>query len=284
VENERSGLALPGRCDSLGDVAGPLPEILFEDDFLLAIDKPCGLPVVAERRRGESLVDLVRGRFGHQVSNVHRLDAEASGIVLFARTKLSLDFLSGQFQSKTVRKVHVALVAVLGPERVATGAPARDASGALPPEFTVDLALGDDAERPGLMRVTRGRTGKPSATDFRVLEAFGRFAWVECRPLTGRAHQVRVHMAAAGAPVLNDAAYGEPGAALLLSGLKRDYKGIEEERPLISRLALHASALGFTHPGSREAMEITAPLPREFEVPLKYLRKFAGPRAGRGKR
>lgn len=254
------------------------PDILFEDEFLLAVDKPCGLPVVAGRRGREAdLMGLVRGRFGQGVANVHRLDAEASGVVLCARTKPALDFLSGQFQSKTVRKTHVALVAVLDAGGLAdAAAPARDASGALPAGFSVDLPLGEDAERPGLMRVSRGRAGRPGVTEFRVLESFGRFALLECRPLTGRTHQVRVHLAAAGAPVLNDADYGDPGSPLLLSGLKRRYKGRDEERPLISRLALHASALGFIHPASREPLEVASPLPAEFEIALKYLRRFAG--------
>jgi 23S rRNA pseudouridine1911/1915/1917 synthase len=254
------------------------PYILFEDEFLVAVDKPCGLAVAPERRGkgAESLMDLVRGRFGHQVANVHRLDTEASGVVLCAKNKPALDFLSGQFQSKTVRKVHLALVAVLPAGRLAgAAAPARDPSGGLPADFSIDLALGEDAERPGRMRVSRGRAGKPSVTRFHVLESFGRFAWIECRPQTGRTHQVRLHLAAAGAPVLNDAAYGDPESLLLLSGLKRSYKGRDEEKPLLSRLALHAGTLGFTHPGSREPMEVVSALPKEFDVALKYLRKFS---------
>lgn len=259
----------------------PFPTILLEDEFLLAIDKPCGLPVVADRRgsAAATLMGMVRGRFGRDVANVHRLDTEASGVVLCAKTKAALDFLSGQFQSKTVRKTHCALVAVLGPGRLAeAAAPARDASGGLPAEFAVDLALGEDCDRPGLMRIARGRSAKPSVTQFRVIEAFGRFALLECRPLTGRAHQIRIHLAAAGAPVLNDAAYGDPESPLLLSGLKRRYKGRDGERPLIGRLALHASALGFAHPETREAVEVASALPGDFEIALKYLRRFAGPR------
>jgi 23S rRNA-/tRNA-specific pseudouridylate synthase len=254
------------------------PDILYEDELLLAVDKPCGLPVVAGRGgREATLVGLVRGRFGQGAANVHRLDTEASGIVLFARTKAALDSLSGQFQSKTVRKGHAALVVVLDGARLA-GAPApeRDGAGALPAEFSVDLPLGEDDRRPGAMRVVRGRAGRASVTQVRVLEAFGRFALLECRPVTGRTHQVRVHLAAAGAPVLNDGLYGDPDSPLLLSGLKRGYKGRGEERPLISRLALHAGSLGFAHPGSREPMEIASPLPGEFEIALKYLRRFAG--------
>ena len=254
------------------------PDILFEDELLLAVDKPCGLPVVAGRgEREANLLALVRARFGQSVANVHRLDSGASGIVLFARTKPALDFLSGQFQSKTVRKGHAALVAILGVARLGgAAAPVRDASGALPAEFTVDLPLGEDGRRPGAMRVVRGRAGKASETQFRVLEAFGGFALLECRPVTGRAHQVRVHLAAAGAPILNDELYGDPLARLLLSGLKRGYKGRDGERPLISRLALHAGSLGFVHPASREPVEITSALPEDFGIALKYLRRFAG--------
>jgi 23S rRNA pseudouridine1911/1915/1917 synthase len=109
----------------------------------------------------------------------------------------------------------------------------------------------------------------------RTLERFGRFAWVECSPLTGRTHQIRVHLAAIGAPVLNDPFYGDPEIKLLLSELKRRYKGRDEEKPLVGRLALHASELTLTHPVSREPVTMTAPTPHEFEVALKYLRKFA---------
>lgn len=254
-----------------------LPDILFEDEFLIALDKPAGMPVVAERRgaRGVALMDLVHRERGAHVASVHRLDGEASGIVLCAKTKPALDFLSGQFQSKTVSRSYGALAVVLPAEAVAGAmTPARGAGGALPAAFTVDLDLGPEEGRPERMRVFRRRGGKAALTEFKVMEAFGRFAWLECRPLTGRTHQARVHLAACGAPVLNDALYGDPGSVLLLSDLKRRYKGREAERPLVSRLALHAGALGFVHPASREPMVLAAPLPKDLEVALKYLRRF----------
>jgi 23S rRNA pseudouridine1911/1915/1917 synthase len=256
-----------------------LPDILFEDEFLVAFDKPSGLAVSPGPREGDrpSLMGLVRGRFGPSAASVHRLDPEASGVVLFAKTKPALDFLSGQFQSKTVLRIHHALVALPPPGGAVRPVDAvLDAAGSLPAEFTVDLALGEDEHQAGRVRVIRRRGGKPSLTEFRVLESFGRFAWVECRPVTGRMHQVRVHLASAGAPVLNDPLYGEPGAVLLLSGLKRGYKGRGTERPLVTRLALHAAALGFVHPASREPMEVASPLPEDLGIALKYLRRFAG--------
>ena len=141
----------------------------------------------------------------------------------------------------------------------------------------------------------KGRGGKECATEFRTLERFrgssrpparggaggataAGYAFVECRPLTGRTHQLRVHLAAAGAPILNDPFYGNPDIFLRLSDLKRGYKGREDEKPLIGRLALHASELTFKHPATKEPITLRSPLPHEFEIALKYLRKFAGAR------
>lgn len=275
----------------------PLPPIIFEDDALIAFDKPSGLLVAPDRwdKSRENLMDLVHAhpRYGHGVANVHRLDADTSGLLLCAKTKPALDFLTGQFQSKTVEKIYHAFVAVLPPERaMKVMAPVRDATGSLPDSFIVEVALGQDERQPGRMRVFKGRGGKDCVTEFRTLERFRgarppipsrsrtaaggavSIAFVECRPLTGRTHQLRVHLAAAGAPILNDAFYGDPDITLRLSDLKRDYKGREEEKPLLGRLALHASELTLRHPVTHEPLTMRAPLPHEFAVALKYLRKF----------
>lgn len=259
-----------------------LPDILLEDDFLVAFDKPSGLPVVPARpgEAGTTLMAMARAARGPSLACVHRIDREASGVVLCAKTKPALDALSGQFQSKSARRTLLAMAALSPAGRIGGAcAPVRDKGGALPPVFTVDLALGPDERDPGRVRAFPRAGGRPSATEFRVLESFGRFAWIECRPLTGRMHQVRVHLAYAGAPVLNDLLYGDPGSVLLLSGLKRGYKGRDLERPLVSRLALHASTVAFTHPAGGGPVEVAAPVPRDLEVALKYLRRFAG---GRG--
>ncbi len=280
----------------------PLPPLLFEDDSLVVFDKPSGLLVAPDRwdKSRENLMGLVHAhpRHGRGVANVHRLDADTSGVLLCARDKAALDFLSGQFQAKTVEKRYHAIVVVLAAgHEMKVLAPVRDAAGRLPDTFLVDVALGEDERQPGRMRVFKGRGGKECVTEFRTLERFaagrgGRrgtvvrgggaagFAFVECRPLTGRTHQLRVHLAAAGAPILNDPFYGHPEIGLRLSDFKRGYKGREEEKPLLGRLALHASELTFRHPVTREPLTVRAPLPREFEVALKYLRKFAALPAG----
>lgn len=269
-----------------------LPAIIYEDDALVAFDKPSGLLVAPDRwdKSRANLMGMVHAhpKFGRAVANVHRIDADTSGVLLCAKNKPALDFVTGQFQSKTVAKKYHAFVVVLPPEQaMKVIAPVRDAAGALPDTFAVDVSLGEDERQPGRMRVFKGRGGKECLTEFRTLERFGAgrpargaapvngFAFVECSPLTGRTHQLRVHLAAAGAPILNDPFYGVPEVRLLLSNLKRGYKGRDDEKPLIDRLALHASQLTLTHPVTREPVVIQAPQPHEFEIALKYLRKFA---------
>ncbi len=241
-----------------------LPPVIYEDDFMLAFDKPSGLLVAPDRwdKKRVNLMALVHDQLGHQVANVHRLDADTSGILLCAKTKPALDYLSGQFQSKTVEKKYLALV---------VGSPVED-------NFVVDRPIREDEHQPGRMRVVP-KAGKASVTEFRVLERFGRFSWLECRPLTGRTHQLRVHLAASKFPILNDPFYGDSGVTLLLSDLKRGYKGRADEKSLLGRLALHASELTVKHPETKEPVTIHAELPNEMAVALKYLRKFGGGRA-----
>lgn len=259
----------------------PLPPILHEDDTLIAFDKPEGLAVAAERgNKGvENLIALVQAKYGPGVANVHRLDADTSGVLLFAKSKVALDFLSGQFQSKTAQMKYLALATLLPAERALKDvAELRANPDSLPDAFTIELSLRDDEREPGRLRVGKGRDSRETRTEFRTLERFGRFLWLECRPLNSRPHQIRVHLGAVAVPVLNDPFYGDPEIKLLLSDLKRGYKGRDEEKPLLTRLALHAGELTIKHPATREPITITASLPHEFEIALKYLRKFGGRR------
>ncbi|MBI5397557.1 MAG: RluA family pseudouridine synthase [Verrucomicrobia bacterium] len=263
--------------------------VLYEDDALLALDKPSGLMIAPDtydkekpnlmsgvRRALDTDAPWVRERGLTFLANAHRLDADTSGVLLLAKTREALRALAGQFNDRTVGKSYLALV---------EGVPAED-------EFVVELKIGPHPARPWL-QTERRHGGKLTLTRFRVLERFrlpflrgqhadsslGSVTLVQCEPETGRTHQIRVHLRHAGHPILADALYGLGAqSALLLSQLKPGYKphADEVERPLIGRLALHAERLTVAHPVTGEPLELVAPLPKDFEVALKYLRRFAG--------
>ena len=252
----------------------PIPPVIFEDDTLIAFDKPSGMLVAPDRwdKKRENLMGLVHDKMGHDVANVHRIDADTSGLLLCTKNKAALDYVSGQFQSKTVGKIyHAICVGLPAPELFE---PDEDAPHMPPDAFFVNRDLIEDEANLGRMRTIR-KKGKASQTVVRVLERFERFTFVECRPLTGRTHQIRVHLQFCGLPILNDPFYGDGVTTLLLSQLKRGYKGRVDEKPLIGRLALHASEITIKHPVTKEPFTIKTGLPNEFEVALKYLRKFA---------
>ncbi len=249
--------------------------VLAEDAHLLALDKPAGLLVSPDRydRERPNLMRLLHegiearkpwagGRAIIYLANAHRLDFETSGVLLLAKDRPTLVHLAEMFGNGVPSKTYLALV-----------------SGSPPPEFEIDLKLRPDREDPSRMRWATD--GKKALTRFVVREDFGGMALVECRPETGRTHQIRVHLMAAGFPILADPLYGG-GRRLYLSQLKRGYrpKPGEEERALTPRLALHASRLVLPNPATGEPFAAEAPLPKDMEVALKLLRKHG--HGGRG--
>lgn len=246
--------------------------ILFEDDTLLALDKPARLLVSPDRydanrpnimkmlhRDIERKAASFRERDTNYLANAHRLDFETSGVLLLAKTKEALVSLANQFGSNQPRKTYYALVA---------GAPNMDA-------FENNSKLGQHPIRVGLMRVDE-KNGKRSSTSFEVAERFKGFTLLKCFPKTGRTHQLRVHLQQLKLPIIADRLYG--GEALMLSSLKRDFhlKRGKTENPLMDRVALHAYELRVEHPVTGQEVAITAPLPHDFEVALKFLRRHAG--------
>ena len=238
-----------------------LPPVLFEDDSFVAFDKPSGLLVAPDRwdKERENLADLVHEHLSPNFFNVHRLDRDTSGVLLVAKTKKALDAASNLFHSREVRKQYVAIT---------HGLPKED-------QGTIRMAMAEDEERPGKMKIVR--SGKPAVTDFEVAARFRRYALVTLVPHTGRTHQIRVHLAAIGCPVVCDRFYGD-GRGLMLSELKRHYKQHADrpERPLIGRLALHAEVLSLPHPITGVPLTIRAPLPDDFELAIKYLKRYSG--------
>ncbi|HWC61293.1 MAG TPA: RluA family pseudouridine synthase [Verrucomicrobiae bacterium] len=246
--------------------------VVFEDEQLLALDKPSGLLTSPDRYdpNRPNLMKLLhagiaeakpwaRERGLTYLSNAHRLDFETSGVILLAKNKEVLVQLADLFGAEKPVKKYVALV---------QGIPAED-------EFEIDAKLAPHPVRLGYMRVDP-KNGKKSLTKFTVLEKYSRWTLLRCEPLTGRTHQIRVHLRHAGVPIVGDELYG--GKPLWLSRLKPNYrlKPGREERPLLARVALHAEQLELKHPATGETVSITAAWPKDLTVAVKYLRQFAG--------
>jgi len=244
--------------------------VLYEDDCLIALDKPAGLPTAidpSQPDRANLIALLHKGvaegkhwaatRSLSFIMYAHRLDTEASGVLLFARSKDILARLLNDFGSEKPALKIVALI---------EGTPSED-------HFAMEGRIGPHAARPGMMRID-SRHGKRARTGFQVVERFRDWTLLECAPLTHRRHQVRLHLAYARHRVAGDGLYG--GKPLLLSRLKPGYhlKPGHTEKPLLGRACLHASRLEIAHPVTGAPLVIEAPLPRDLQVALKYLRKY----------
>lgn len=245
--------------------------VIYEDEHLLALDKPSGLLTSPDRYdpNRPNLMKLLHAGIADAkpwakergltyLMNAHRLDFETSGVILLAKSKPVLVELANMFGSEKPIKDYIALV---------RDRPTTD-------QFHVEAKLAPHPVKVGLIRVDPKR-GKRARTDFEVREHFEGWTLLNCRPLTGRTHQIRVHLRHVGLPIVADSLYG--GKPLWLSRLKKDYhlKRDQEERPLMGRLALHAERLALTHPVTGQSVTIEAPLPKDFTVAIKYLRRFA---------
>ncbi len=230
--------ACPGEVVEVELPPGPtgLPQIpvLYEDDELVVIDKPAGLPVHAPgagRTLPTVVAALSRGRRlagggPERPGVVHRLDAATSGVMVLTKSKAAYSALVEAFRRREVEKEYLALVE--GELEVDEG--------------EVQGRLGRHPRAPWRMRVAAG--GKEARTEFRVLTRKEGKSLLLVRPHTGRTHQIRVHLAAIGHPVVGDPIYGRAG----------------------ERMYLHAWKLGFYHPATGEWLEFTAPVPPEFRA------------------
>ncbi len=228
--------------------AVPFP-ILYEDDFMMAINKPAGLVVhpSAGHTDGNTVAEILMPHFQKgpwpdemRPGLVHRLDRDTSGVMVLAKNPEAHVKLSKQFANRQTKKTYVAL-----------------AAGSLPVDAgTIESHL---ARHPGkrqrfAVSSTRGRW---STTKFVVKERFGAAAsLVELHPLTGRTHQIRVHLASYGHPILGDHVYGDP---------QRDFEEIK-------RQMLHAASLEIRHPESEKLLKFEAPLPADFQAAIKFIR------------
>jgi 23S rRNA pseudouridine955/2504/2580 synthase len=209
--------------------------VLHQDDDVIVLNKPAGLPVqggTRSERHLDGMLDALRFGSTERPRLVHRLDKDTSGVLVLARTAAAAAFLTRAFRDKTTRKVYWALV---------VGRPK-------PAQGRIDLALAKQGT-PGSERVRSAPDdGKRAVTYYRVVDSVGeRASWLALLPVTGRTHQLRVHCAAIGTPILGDPKYGGAGAQLA---------GAPNGR----RLHLHAHNLSIPHPAGGR-LQVTAPLP-----------------------
>jgi 23S rRNA pseudouridine955/2504/2580 synthase/23S rRNA pseudouridine1911/1915/1917 synthase len=230
--------------------------IIFQNDDFIAINKPSGLLTIPDREgKDVSLKGLLKAKFG-EIFTVHRLDRDTSGIVVFAFTEIMHKHLSQQFEARETSKIYNGLV---------LGKPAES-------EGIINEAIAEHPNKRGLMTVWR--KGKESITEHKVLESYRHYSWMQFKILTGRTHQIRVHMKYLGNPVVCDVLYGD-GKPVFISQIKSKYnlsQSEDEERPILSRLALHSAQLSFKGMKGEE-FSLEVPLPKDLRATLNQLSK-----------
>lgn len=226
--------------------------ILYNSNGLLVVNKPPGIPTLDERNfTVASLLQTLRRKFP-QVQLCHRIDKETSGIIIAATDNDIYKKVNKLFENRQVDKTYHAIIdGTKNYENVEVNLPIRETRKA-----TVIIDY----------------TGKSAQTIFSSIELFKHFSLVSCKPITGRMHQIRVHLSSQNTPITGDILYG--GKNPMMSNFKRKYKigKYEEEKPIFERVALHARTISFDLEG--QIYNFEAPYPKDFEVFLKLLRKY----------
>jgi 23S rRNA pseudouridine1911/1915/1917 synthase len=230
----------PAPPSPLTPEAMPL-NIIYEDEDLLVVDKPAGLTVhPAPGHPAHTLVNAILARFPHLAALsdslrpgiVHRLDRDTSGVMAVAKSRLAQSKLTEQFRAHSVAKAYLVLV-----------------KGHLTPENgVIEAPVGRDPRNRKKMAVVAG--GREARTEYNVIKYIGDYTLLEVKPETGRTHQIRVHFAAIGFPVVGDKIYGV-------------------KSPFVPRQFIHASRLGFTLPSTGEYKEFTSELPADLAQALE---------------
>jgi len=234
-------------------------EILYEDDCLIAVNKAAQVLSIPDRHRPEltNIYALLLEKYG-EIFIVHRIDKDTSGVLIFAKTADAHKNLSEQFESRSTEKIYRALV---------IGCP-------FPEEGRIEAGIAHHPTHLGLMCISS--KGKESITDYRVIEHFKNYSFLECKILTGRTHQIRVHLKHIGHPLVVDFQYGGKESFFLSEFKKRKFNlgKWDEEVPMLSRVPLHAYSLSFNHPISGEQMTVTSDIPKDMRAVISQLSKW----------
>jgi len=223
--------------------------ILYKDENYVLINKPPFISTLEDRNDPVNILALAR-QYEPDAQMCHRLDKDTSGVLAIARNPEAYRHLSMQFENREVTKIYHAVV---------------DGIHSFSDEL-VDAAI--EKQNDGTVRLSRA--GKSAQTYFTTLKTFKNHSLIECRPVTGRMHQIRIHLAFLKAPITGDEVYG--GKLFYVSSVKRKFnlKKMSEEQPLMKRMALHAFSLEFALLGWRKK-QAEAPYPKDFQALIRQL-------------
>lgn len=234
-------------------------KIIFEDDYIIAVDKPSGILTIPDRFNPNilNLVSVLKLNYP-EIIPIHRLDKFTSGVNLFAKDADTHRLLSMAFESRDIEKYYYAIV---------DGIPS-------PESGKINVPLTESS-------VTRGKMlahsrGKESVTEYKIVKKFRNYALVYLRLHTGRMHQIRVHMQYLGNPLIVDTLYGQR-ASFFLSEIKQKKFNLaknEEEKPILTRQPLHAEKLILNHPFTKQIVSISSPLPRDMQAVINQMEKW----------
>ncbi|NJM24308.1 MAG: RluA family pseudouridine synthase [Bacteroidia bacterium] len=223
--------------------------VLYEDEHYAVVNKPPFLSTLADRVEPVNLLAMARA-YVTDAQACHRLDKDTSGALAFAKDPEAYRHLSLQFQHREVEKVYHAVVEGIH-------------------KFSDELVDQPILKVDNVARISR-REGKSSETRFTTIATYYNYSVLECRPLTGRMHQIRVHLAHLGAPIVGDELYG--GKPFYLSAIKRGYnlKKFTDEQPIMRRMALHAFSLQFQNLAGAATL-VEAPYPKDMQALVNQL-------------
>ncbi len=234
-------------------------EVLHDDDDIIVINKPAELLTIPDRYRDlPNVMGYYKREYG-EIFMVHRLDRDTSGVMILAKHETAHKNLSKQFEDHTVTKQYKAIV---------KGYPNVEGD-------TIDLPIVESSKKG---KMTTAKKGKASITKYQLVKQYGQYALLDVTLLTGRTHQIRVHLSAIGLPLAVDALYSKRDQIKLSEFSKKRirFDRDTEERPLVKRHSLHSYQLAIDHPTTRERLHWLAELPKDLKALIYQLEKAYG--------